>query len=132
MLSAIIVAAGSSRRMGFDKLAARLDGRSVLRRSIDAFLETPDVAEIIVVCPPERWADLKLPQDLPSPSAAPMAAPSASTPSPTASPPSHRTPPTSPSTTVPAPSSPRPISPAVMPPPLPMVPPPLPDASRRP
>jgi 2-C-methyl-D-erythritol 4-phosphate cytidylyltransferase len=67
MLSAIIVAAGSSRRMGFDKLAALLDGRSVLRRSIDAFLESPDVAEIIVVCPPDRWADLKLPPDLPKP-----------------------------------------------------------------
>ena len=35
-LSVIIVAAGSSRRMGFDKLEAALDGESVLARSMMA------------------------------------------------------------------------------------------------
>ena len=35
---AIIVAAGSGRRMGFDKLMAKIAGSSVLQRSLDAFL----------------------------------------------------------------------------------------------
>jgi len=59
-LSTILVAAGSSRRMGFDKLAAPLLGTPVLRRSIDAFLATPEVHEIILVCPPDRFAALNL------------------------------------------------------------------------
>lgn len=54
--SAILVAAGSSRRMGFDKLAAELAGVSVLRRTVEAFLEAESIAEVIVVCPEERWA----------------------------------------------------------------------------
>ncbi|MDF1656362.1 MAG: 2-C-methyl-D-erythritol 4-phosphate cytidylyltransferase [Verrucomicrobiales bacterium] len=53
-VSAIIVAAGSSRRMGFDKLAADLAGESVLSRSILAFQACPDVAEIRVVTSPEK------------------------------------------------------------------------------
>jgi len=53
--TAIIVAAGSSQRMGFDKLAAPLAGVPVLRRSLDAFLTSGCIAEVIVVCPPERW-----------------------------------------------------------------------------
>jgi 2-C-methyl-D-erythritol 4-phosphate cytidylyltransferase len=53
--AAIIVAAGSSRRMGFDKLAAPLAGRSVLRRTLDVFLAADSIVEIIVVCPEERW-----------------------------------------------------------------------------
>ncbi len=48
-ISAIIVAAGSSRRMGFDKLAADLAGRPVLSRSINAFEHCPDVNEVVVV-----------------------------------------------------------------------------------
>ena len=36
--AAVIVAAGSSRRMGFDKLAAPLAGMPVLRRTVEAFL----------------------------------------------------------------------------------------------
>lgn len=53
--SAIIVAAGSSRRMGFDKLAAPLAGVPVLRRTLDAFLATERIDSIVVVCPEERW-----------------------------------------------------------------------------
>ncbi len=53
--TAIIVAAGSSQRMGFDKLAAPLAGVAVLRRTLDAFLTSECIAEVIVVCPPERW-----------------------------------------------------------------------------
>ena len=49
MLSAIIVAAGSSTRAGFDKLSAPLAGRPVIEHSIRAFERTQCVDEIIVV-----------------------------------------------------------------------------------
>tara|TARA_R110002096_G_scaffold83431_5_gene193446 strand:+ start:1098 stop:1784 length:687 start_codon:yes stop_codon:yes gene_type:complete len=48
-VSAIIVAAGSSRRMGFDKLEADLDGESVVARSMMAFQDCTEVTEIRVV-----------------------------------------------------------------------------------
>lgn len=54
MISAIIVAAGSSQRMGFDKLEADLAGLSVLARSILAFQECADVSEIRVVSPKDK------------------------------------------------------------------------------
>ncbi len=54
MFAAVIVAAGSGRRAGFDKLAALLDGVPVLRRSVDAFVAAGCEA-VVVVCPPERW-----------------------------------------------------------------------------
>lgn len=57
--TAIIVAAGSSQRMGFDKLTAPLAGVPVLRRALAAFLTTDAISEIIVVCPLERWACLE-------------------------------------------------------------------------
>jgi 2-C-methyl-D-erythritol 4-phosphate cytidylyltransferase len=41
--------------MGFDKLASPLAGVPVLRRTLDVFLAAGSVAEIVVVCPPERW-----------------------------------------------------------------------------
>ena len=53
--SAILVAAGMSQRMGFDKLAAELAGMPVLRRTLEAFLAAESIAEVVVVCPPERW-----------------------------------------------------------------------------
>jgi 2-C-methyl-D-erythritol 4-phosphate cytidylyltransferase len=53
--SAILVAAGSSRRMGFDKLTSPLAGVPVLRRTLDAFLAAESIAEIVIVCPAERW-----------------------------------------------------------------------------
>ena len=49
--SVIIVAAGSSQRMGFDKLLANLAGKPVLQHSIEAFANCPGVTEIVVVCP---------------------------------------------------------------------------------
>ena len=58
--SVIIVAAGSSQRMGFDKLLAKLAGKPVLQHSIEAFANCPNVAEIIVVCPIERYSALRL------------------------------------------------------------------------
>jgi 2-C-methyl-D-erythritol 4-phosphate cytidylyltransferase len=53
--SAILVAAGSSRRMGFDKLAAEVGGVPVLRRTLEAFLAAESIAEVVIVCPEERW-----------------------------------------------------------------------------
>jgi 2-C-methyl-D-erythritol 4-phosphate cytidylyltransferase len=41
--------------MGFDKLASPLAGVPVLRRTLDAFLTADSIAEIVVVCPAERW-----------------------------------------------------------------------------
>jgi len=58
MLSAIIVAAGSSTRVGFDKLFSKLGDRSVLEHALAAFEEAGSVSEIIVVC-----RDPKLVQD---------------------------------------------------------------------
>lgn len=56
MFCAVIVAAGSSRRAGFDKLAAPLAGLPVLRRSIDAFVAA-GAAAVVVVCPLTRWQE---------------------------------------------------------------------------
>ncbi|MGC3990911.1 MAG: 2-C-methyl-D-erythritol 4-phosphate cytidylyltransferase [Chthoniobacteraceae bacterium] len=58
-LSAIIVAAGSSRRMGFDKLFAPLHGRLVVEHSIAAFEQSPEVGEIIIVTRRDRIPVLK-------------------------------------------------------------------------
>ncbi len=41
--------------MGFDKLAALLDGKPVLQHSVDAFLACDEIAEILVICPAERF-----------------------------------------------------------------------------
>ncbi len=59
MFCAVIVAAGSSRRAGFDKLAALLDGVPVLRRSVDAFVSA-GAAGVVVVCPESRWVETGL------------------------------------------------------------------------
>lgn len=42
--------------MGFDKLAAPLAGKPVLQHSLAAFLALPATRELVVVCPPERFA----------------------------------------------------------------------------
>ena len=59
MLSVIIVAAGSSQRMGFDKLLALLGDRPVLAHTIDAFERTKSVDEIILVARTERVAEFE-------------------------------------------------------------------------
>ena len=64
--AAIIVASGSSRRMGFDKLAAPLMGRPVLRMTVEAFMAAESVSRVIVVCPEERLDSL-LAGDFPKP-----------------------------------------------------------------
>ena len=48
-VSAIIVAAGASRRMGFDKLSYRLPGgKTVLETSVAAFAARPFVSEQVI------------------------------------------------------------------------------------
>ena len=49
VISAVLVAAGGSRRMGFDKLTADLAGRPVAAWAAAAFQECAEVGEIIVV-----------------------------------------------------------------------------------
>ena len=53
-VSAVLVAAGSSTRMGFDKLSFDLGGETVLHRSIRAFERCPDVTEIVLVAGKNR------------------------------------------------------------------------------
>ena len=54
----IIVAAGSSRRMGGrDKLWTPLAGRVTLARTIDAFASSPLIASIVLVLNPERLTE---------------------------------------------------------------------------
>lgn len=59
MVSAIIVAAGSSRRMGFDKLFAPLMGKPVLWYSLQAFSECDDIDEILVITKQDRVAEVE-------------------------------------------------------------------------
>lgn len=54
MLTAIIVAGGSSQRMGFDKLFSLLGGKPVVAQSIAAFEQAESVANIILVGRAER------------------------------------------------------------------------------
>jgi 2-C-methyl-D-erythritol 4-phosphate cytidylyltransferase len=56
---AIIVAAGRSRRMGFDKLLALLGERPVVAHTLAAFEESPDINEIILVCRDDSLRELK-------------------------------------------------------------------------
>ena len=58
MLTAIIVAGGSSQRMGFDKTFALLAGKPVIVRSVTAFEQASSVTEIILVGREDRLADL--------------------------------------------------------------------------
>lgn len=52
--SAVVVAAGSSQRMGQDKLMLPVGGRPVLALSLLALEQSPDIAEIVLVTTPER------------------------------------------------------------------------------
>src|SRR5256885_1764519 len=59
MLTAIIVAAGSSQRMGFDKLFARLGEKPVIAHTLDAFERAECVDEIILVAREDRRTELE-------------------------------------------------------------------------
>ncbi len=53
--AAIIVASGSGRRMGFDKLSAEWNGYPILWHSVRAFSSLAEISQVIVVTPPERF-----------------------------------------------------------------------------
>ena len=53
-VSAVLVAAGSSTRMGFDKLSFDLGGETVLHRSIRAFAQCPQITELVLVAGKNR------------------------------------------------------------------------------
>jgi 2-C-methyl-D-erythritol 4-phosphate cytidylyltransferase len=59
VLTAILVAAGDSRRMGFDKLFAAIAGRPVISHTIHAFERAGCVDEITVVAREDRHAEIK-------------------------------------------------------------------------
>ena len=59
MLTAIIVAAGGSRRMGFDKLFATIVGSPVIAHTIGAFERAGSVGEIIVIGREDRLDEIK-------------------------------------------------------------------------
>lgn len=59
MLTAIIVAAGSSRRTGFDKLFATIAEKPVIAHTIHAFERAPSVDKIIVVARQDRRGEVK-------------------------------------------------------------------------
>ena len=57
--SAVIVAGGSGSRMGRPKQMLPLGAKPVLVRTVEAFLQTPEIKEIVVVTPPENRAELQ-------------------------------------------------------------------------
>jgi len=59
MLTAILVAAGSSQRMGFDKLFAVIAGKAVMAHTIRAFERARSVDGIIVVAREDRHDEIK-------------------------------------------------------------------------
>jgi 2-C-methyl-D-erythritol 4-phosphate cytidylyltransferase len=59
MLTAILVAAGSSQRMGFDKLFAVIAGKAVIAHTIRAFERARSVDGIIVVAREDRHDEIK-------------------------------------------------------------------------
>jgi len=58
-LGAVLVAAGSSRRMGFDKILTPVAGEPLIRHAVRAFQLCAAVREIVVVCARERDADVR-------------------------------------------------------------------------
>ncbi|MEX1010406.1 MAG: 2-C-methyl-D-erythritol 4-phosphate cytidylyltransferase [Chthoniobacterales bacterium] len=56
---AVLVAGGSSRRMGRNKLTAELDGRPVLAWSVSAFNDCQAVEAIVLVCAASARAELE-------------------------------------------------------------------------
>ena len=56
--SAVIVAAGSSVRMGFDKLSAQIGSVPVLLRTLRAFENSENVSEIVIVTRMDRVSEI--------------------------------------------------------------------------
>jgi len=59
VLSAILVAGGSSQRMGFDKLFAVIAGEPVIAHPIRAFERATSVGEIVVVAREDRHDEIR-------------------------------------------------------------------------
>ena len=59
MVSAIIVAAGSSRRMGFDKLLSRLGDKPVVAHSIERFEQCEKIDEVMLVVRSDQRAQFQ-------------------------------------------------------------------------
>lgn len=57
-LSAVVVAAGRSQRMGFDKLLTPLGGRPLLLHTLDRIMQTGMPEEIILVIRPGSEAEM--------------------------------------------------------------------------
>lgn len=55
----LVVAAGSSSRMGFDKMTAPLQGRPVVEWSLRAFQQCPEITHGVLVCAPDRIAEFQ-------------------------------------------------------------------------
>ena len=55
----LIVAAGSSTRMGFDKMTAPLHGRPVVEWSLRAFQQCSEITHGVLVCAPDRIAEFQ-------------------------------------------------------------------------
>src|SRR5580658_6959527 len=58
-LSAVVVAAGRSQRMGFDKLLTPLGGRPLLVHTLDRLFQTQVLAEIILVVRPGSETEME-------------------------------------------------------------------------
>src|SRR5271170_414042 len=58
-LSAVVVAAGRSQRMGFDKLLTPLGGRPLLLHTLERLLQTEIPSEIILVIRPGSEAEME-------------------------------------------------------------------------
>ena len=58
MLTAIIVAAGSSRRVGFDKLFEIIAGKPVIAHAIGAFENSQSVSDIVVIAREDRHSEI--------------------------------------------------------------------------
>ncbi len=56
--AAVIVAAGSAERMGFDKLTVMLEGQPVLVRAANAFEHSPLIDEIVIVTRADRLEEI--------------------------------------------------------------------------
>ena len=56
--AAVVVAAGSAQRMGFDKLGVMLEGQPVLVRAIMPFELSPLISEIVVVTRADRLEEI--------------------------------------------------------------------------
>ena len=66
-VTAVLVAAGSSTRMGFDKLSFDLGGETVLHRSIRAFAQCPQITELVLVAGKNREFVAQQAADCPKP-----------------------------------------------------------------